>query len=228
MTSDESSTINIFSTSPASVVLSPLFTHRFPISKKKKVSLEEFIKLAPAAIQELQQSLQEPSKTDPVTSLFHRLDMKQSEVSQYSHTTPLKNYTRNLIATDKQTFTLLLLCWNPNKASPIHDHPCNGCWMRVLQGRVNEKRFVKDTGNNVLVCTQDTTFHQGDETFINDNLGYHKIGNDGEDLAISLHLYSPPFGECRIWCDENDSSKSSISHMCNYFSEYGTLMESAD
>lgn len=26
-----------------------------------------------------------------------------------------------------KTFTLLLLCWNPGKESPIHDHPCDGC-----------------------------------------------------------------------------------------------------
>lgn len=98
--------------------------------------------------------------------------------------------------------------------------------MRVLQGSVNEKRFVMDTENNVLVCTQDSTFRTGEETFIDDNLGYHKIGNNGKDLAISLHLYSPPFGECRIWCDENNSTKSSMCRMRNYFSEYGHLIES--
>jgi hypothetical protein len=32
-----------------------------------------------------------------------------------------------LIATDDETFTLLLLCWNPSKESPIHDHP----WVRL-------------------------------------------------------------------------------------------------
>eukprot|EP01083_Nonionella_stella_P136801 416434_1 len=180
MIPDESSG-QMLSTSPVSVV-SDLFTNRLSTSMNDKLSLEEFIRLVPAAIREQQKSLQAPSKTDPVTSIFHRLDLTRSEVSQYSHTTPLKNYTRNLVATDNKTFTLLMLCWNPNKSSPIHDHPCNGCWMRVLQGSVNEKRYVKDTENNVLVCTQDTTFYQGDETFIDDNLGYHKIGNNAEDL----------------------------------------------
>jgi hypothetical protein len=45
---------------------------------------------------------------------------------------------RNLIATDNETFTLMLLCWTPGKESPIHDHPCEGCWMRVVQGCVRE------------------------------------------------------------------------------------------
>lgn len=53
-----------------------------------------------------------------------------------------KCYTRNLIATDHETFTLLLLCWNGGKASPIHDHPCRGCWMRVCEGTVFETRFA--------------------------------------------------------------------------------------
>jgi len=219
MSSIESST-NIFSTSPVSVA-SPLFTNR-QSNLKSKLSLEEFINSVPTVIREQQQSTPKTNKTDPITSLFHRLDIKQDEISHYSHTHSLKNYTRNLIATDNQTFTLLLLCWNPNKGSPIHDHPCNGCWMRVLQGSINEKRYIRDAENNVLVCTQDSTFRQGDETFIHDNLGFHKIGNNGEELAISLHLYSPPFGECRIWNDE--TSESSMSGMCNYFSEYGHLI----
>ena len=76
-----------------------------------------------------------------------------------------------------------------------------------------------------LVCTQNSTFTEGDETFIHDNVGYHMIGNVGEDLAISLHLYSPPFEQCRVWKDESNGSESgsSMSCMCDYFSEYGHL-----
>ena len=45
-----------------------------------------------------------------------------------------KNYTRNLIATDDETFTLMLLCWNADKESPIHDHVsvCYGFLANIL------------------------------------------------------------------------------------------------
>ena len=60
---------------------------------------------------------------DPVNVLFRRLDLSLGEWKKYALFDPMKNYTRNLIATDDETYTLLLLCWNPSKESPIHDHP---------------------------------------------------------------------------------------------------------
>jgi len=59
---------------------------------------------------------------DPVNQLFGRLDLHNQQWNKYAHFDPMKNYTRNLVATDDETFTLLLLCWNAAKESPIHDH----------------------------------------------------------------------------------------------------------
>jgi len=188
--------------------------------------------------------------TDPIGALFRRLKVSKADLEPFCFIDNHKNYTRNLIATDDETFTLLLLCWNPGKYSPIHDHPCDGCWMRVCQGCVNEVRYKKkDTSSrpspspssssneryetereekddhcdisSSFACTMDTTFEQGQQTFIHDNLGYHKVGNPCNDtIAISMHLYSPPFSECKIWMDQMDASSSTTSRMCNY-SEYG-------
>ena len=59
---------------------------------------------------------------DEITQLFGSVDLHRDEWKRYAMFDPSKNYTRNLIATDDDTFTLLLLCWNANKESPIHDH----------------------------------------------------------------------------------------------------------
>lgn len=61
---------------------------------------------------------------DPISALFGRLDLGREEWRKYALFEPGKNYTRNLIATDDESFTLLLLCWNAKRESPIHDHPC--------------------------------------------------------------------------------------------------------
>ena len=115
------------------------------------------------------------------------MNISKEELKPYCFIEEKKNYTRNLIATDNETFTLLLLCWNPGKYSPIHDHPCNGCWMRVCQGSVNEVRYRKknmskkeilhqgDDEVRAFECTMDSTYSEGEQTFIDDNLGYHKV-----------------------------------------------------
>jgi len=226
------------SSSPTCIA-SPLFTnrklhhHRSSSSTttggKRKLTLEEFIELIPTVIRN---KPKKQGKTDPVENLFRRLEVTQEDTSAYTFITEEKNYTRNLISTDDETYTLLLLCWNPNKSSPIHDHPCDGCWMRVLQGSINEKRYkingsttttTTTTTNKELICTKDSTFQEGEIAFIDDHLGLHKVGNQGKELAISMHLYSPPFGKCRIWMDEKNGENSCISRMHNY-SEFGSLV----
>lgn len=71
------------------------------------------------------------TKLDPVNQLFGRLDLHDEELKKYAMFDSMKNYTRNLIATDDETFTLLLLCWNADKESPIHDHVSNYQYHRV-------------------------------------------------------------------------------------------------
>jgi cysteine dioxygenase len=56
-----------------------------------------------------------------------------------------------------------------------------------------------------------------------DSLGLHKVGNPTEELAVSLHLYSPPYSRCRIWLDEANMADSHTP-VINYFSEYGQLV----
>ena len=81
---------------------------------------------------------------------FRRVRFDKQDWEAYAHFDASRHYTRNLIATDHVSYTLLLLCWNPGEESPIHDHPCDGCWMEVLQGQIQECRYrpsVEDNAN---------------------------------------------------------------------------------
>ncbi len=99
------------------------------------VDLAEFIHSLPPILRRLKESARESlharatqdglrgTADDPVGELFGRIDLGLGEWRKYAHFDPSRNYTRNLVATDDETFTLLLLCWNPGRESPIHDHP---------------------------------------------------------------------------------------------------------
>jgi hypothetical protein len=50
-----------------------------------------------------------------VRQLTHALKLRREEWGPFAFWDPEKLYTRNLVATDGKTFTLLLLCWNPGK-----------------------------------------------------------------------------------------------------------------
>jgi cysteine dioxygenase len=142
------------------------------------------------------------------------------------------------VATDGESYTLLALVWTPARASHVHDHPCDGCWMRVLRGEVRECRYRPVLGEGEdgkavphLECFQDEVYREDEQAvvFIEDCLGYHKVENPSPTQpAVTLHLYSPPFDRCRVWLDKSggggtNSRYSSASSSCcaRYDSVYG-------
>ena len=139
-------------------------------SKAISISLKEFVDTLPPILYRLkmqerksfqdrvQMESNQGTKEDPVTQLFSRLDLNEPELKEYALADPMKNYTRNLVATDNETFTLLLICWNPGKESPIHDHPCDGCWVRVCQGKIEETRYKINEEMDSLEATSVETY----------------------------------------------------------------------
>lgn len=135
-----------------------------------RLSLHEFIAALPATIRKshnkddngilssIDLSFDRGTDNDPISTLYKRLDLKKEDWERYALFEPSKNYTRNLISTDNETFTLILMCWNSGKESPIHDHPCDGCWMRVCEGSVQEKRYVREETTDTLECVSDELF----------------------------------------------------------------------
>lgn len=168
----------VLSTSPTSTALaydtgSDIFYSNNDQNRSTKttsLSLQEFTDALPPLLRRLKSmersSLQgrmqveqeRGTKDDPVTKLFSRLDLNEPELKEYALSEPCKNYTRNLVATDNETYTLLLLCWNPGKQSPIHDHPCDGCWVRVVEGSVTETRYEMNENDNSLKVTSVDTY----------------------------------------------------------------------
>jgi len=97
-------------------------------------------------------------------------------------------YTRNLIFKNDYV-EMLLICWNINQQSGIHDHPKNGCILRILDGILTEEVYRIDNNKPVLdtknICYKNNISYQMGE------LGLHNIVNKN-DKTISLHIYSPP------------------------------------
>jgi cysteine dioxygenase len=133
-------------------------------------------------------------------------DATRLEYKRYALFDAGKKYTRNLIATDHKTFALMLLCWNKGAESPIHDHPCTGCFARTVEGTVRETRYRVDCDNNKLTAVSTADCPAGAVVFIDDSMGPHKVGNPSlEAEAVTLHLYAPPFSVCSIWLNAGNA-----------------------
>lgn len=109
-------------------------------------------------------------------------------------------YSRNCIRREAH-FELVLLCWNPGNATPIHSHSGQKCWVYQVSGKISEKRFLRqDSGDPREISTK--ALYPGTLTYMEDRMGYHVLENDSGLAATTLHLYMSPIDSCEYFCKD--------------------------
>jgi len=112
------------------------------------------------------------------------------------------HYTRNLVHRDR-SFELLVLCWGPGQATPIHNHEGQDCWMAILDGDIEEVRYAMPPAGHTgpLQSLGARTFATGEVAYIQDEIGLHLVRTASPAHAgVSLHLYAAPYDECNVYC----------------------------
>ena len=82
-------------------------------------------------------------------------------------------------------YDIFFIIWKPNSFSKIHNHSKNGCYMFILSGNLIEEIYskkLKKIGTNFF-----STFNL---SYIDDNIGYHKIINSNNH-TYTLNIYRP-------------------------------------
>jgi len=105
------------------------------------------------------------------------------------------NYNRKIFKSNSN-FEIIIISWNKFQKSPIHDHPSNGCLMKVLEGKLIEKRYYNS--NNKLKLIKESIYKKNSVTFIKGDKTIHEILND-ELKTVSLHIYSPPNYKTKLY-----------------------------
>ncbi|KAJ3386026.1 Cysteine dioxygenase [Entophlyctis sp. JEL0112] len=156
-------------------------------------------------------------------------------------------YTRNLVDSGNGKFNLMILCWPPGIASPIHDHAGSHCLMKVIEGDLRESRYAwpagatseplhtassitdqstmystKSSGKGAIMnVIKETDFSLDNVAYIHDKIGLHRISNATSKPSVSLHLYCPPYETCKTF--DESTSKCRGSGRAVFFSEGGVL-----
>lgn len=84
----------------------------------------------------------------------------------------------------------LVLVWSPGKGSPIHDHGNAHCLMKILKGDLTETQFEfpkPGAKEEPMTVIKKTTYKENEVTYMADELGLHRVTNEGSDFAVSLH-----------------------------------------
>lgn len=153
-------------------------------------------------------------------------------------------YTRNLVDECNGNANLLVLVWNPGKASPAHCHSNAHCLMKILSGTLEETLYEWPAGakpmqpreatkedvasrkpdfERQMTVKRRTALGRNDVTYISDALGVHRIGNPSStELAVSLHLYTPPWAAkygCQIFNEKTGQVHRTTQ--CGFYSVNG-------
>ncbi|KAF7957455.1 hypothetical protein EAE96_003037 [Botrytis aclada] len=176
-------------------------------------------------------------------TLMERYISNKDEWQKYAFADLSRGYTRNLVDEGNGKSNLLILVWSPGKGSPLHDHADAHCLMKVLSGTLSETQYTFPSNstsasestpstsssstsqppNTPPTIIKTTTYTTNQLTYMSDDLGLHRISNpDPENVAVSLHLYTPPNAAregCHIF-DEKTGRKSHVTQS-NFYSVFG-------
>ncbi|KAK9367805.1 RmlC-like cupin domain-containing protein [Lipomyces kononenkoae] len=120
---------------------------------------------------------------------------KKSDWDKYAHTDLSRNYTRNGVDDLNCKANLLVLVWNPGRSSLIHDHADAHCIMKILQGELVESIYKWPEGDHPrrMIIERRAEYRENDVAYMHDKIGLHRISNETQRPAVSLHLYTPPW-----------------------------------
>lgn len=94
-----------------------------------------------------------------------------------------QDFWRELIFRN-QIFEIYLIYWSKGFSTKFHNHPNNGCILKVLDGQLKE--IILKNNNLIEIIIRKL----GETSYINNDIGLHKV--EAIEDSISIHIYSPP------------------------------------
>ncbi|HJQ27859.1 MAG TPA: cysteine dioxygenase family protein [Rubrobacter sp.] len=120
---------------------------------------------------------------------------------------------------EENSYSLQIFVWPPGSETKIHDHSSWGVYCCAV-GFVLEERYERlDDGRRLdharlkKIWQLKWSRQDGASSVLPHDGGIHRIGNPGESVAISVHLYGPRIGEvdgrdydlsCDYVCDRRE------------------------
>ena len=131
-------------------------------------------------------------------SVLKRTNISVSDFEKYASWIN-GEYSRNCIAR-RDSFEMILICWDEDAKTPIHDHGGQHCWVLQVSGTITEKRFEQNDGSFTL--EDEAVLNAGSLSYMNYKMGYHTLENNSKSRALTLHIYANPIDQCNVFNEE--------------------------
>lgn len=127
----------------------------------------------------------ESVKTDFRNSEKYLEDYLEADYKKYINIDEFK-YNRKRIYIDDE-IEVLIITWGKNQEAKVHDHSENGCFLKVLEGSLEENIFSVN-----LDSMNKRILEKGNISYMDNKIGLHSVINRLDEICVSIHIYSPP------------------------------------
>jgi predicted metal-dependent enzyme (double-stranded beta helix superfamily) len=122
--------------------------------------------------------------------------LRSCDVLRPEHMEPAPDgYRQHVVHVDPLSrFSVVSLVWLPGQQTPVHDHVC-WCVVGVLRGREEETCYELDEAG---IPHQRSKNHNtpGEVCWlVPPRRDVHRVRNDGDELAVSIHVYGDDIGK---------------------------------
>lgn len=98
------------------------------------------------------------------------------------------NKYHKLLVLKNEYVEIYLIIWFDGAETPIHDHPEDGCVVKILEGTLTEEVF--ENTNNLVQLIQINKLNKLDINCKAGNKILHRIKSS--NYSVSIHVYFPP------------------------------------
>ena len=137
------------------------------------------------------------SKNEYMSMLEEFKNSKRERLSSY-HTLNTNGYSKYQLYSNNN-YEINIIEWNKGARSLVHNHPHNGCVIKLIKGSLLEDRYnypmnskktpIVHTQRNMIVPIHSFNKSQTHSYYMD---GLHSVTNINNDKSYSLHFYSPP------------------------------------
>lgn len=121
-------------------------------------------------------------------TMLASIELPPEELEKYARWSA-DHYQRIPIDTG-DTYSLLLICWEPGQRTPIHQHRDEQSWVVVLEGELTETVYYNPSTESTSLRLRETNvMEKGGMTYMNPDQGLHELVNTSSGRTISIHLY---------------------------------------
>jgi len=151
----------------------------------------------------IEQLIENLNDADPYeqAGILKQLEIPKTEFENYA-SWQANSYTRNCVHRN-ENYELILLCWDTDAQTRIHNHAGEDCWVYQVAGTVKEVRFTQNDQGK-MIETNTAVLTEQKLTYMHDRMGFHSIENISNERAMTLHIYASPINECKVFNEDTE------------------------